>query len=132
MIEECDIIVVSMTVKTFIAGMIFCAFVGGFSWVSILFGTNPSQGILVIFSFHLTLAIFSISVFTLISFFLRRLIFSRNISFSLVGVSFRQAVLLSVAVIGVLLFQELRILSWWSIILLVGSVVLMELYFISR
>lgn len=121
-----------MTVRTFIAGIIFCAFIGAISWISILINVDPSEGVSVIFLFHLTLAILSISLFTLIGFFLRRLIFSRSIPFSLVSVSFRQAVLFSVIVIGVLLFQELRILSWWSIGLLVGSVVLLELYFISR
>lgn len=121
-----------MTVRTFIAGIIFCALIGGFSWVSILINVDPTQGAFAIFLFYLTLAIFSISLLTLIGFFARKRIFSRSIPFSLVGISFRQAVLLSVVVVGVLLFQELRILSWWSIVLLVGSVVLLELYFISR
>lgn len=132
LIEKYGIIIDSMTVKTFIAGIIFCALMGIVSWVSILINVDPTQGAFAIFLFYLTLAVFSVSLFTLIGFFLRKFFSPRTIPFSLVGVSFRQAVLLSVVVIGTLLFQNLRILSWWSIILLVGSVVLMELYFISR
>lgn len=121
-----------MTVRGFIAGIFFCAFIGAISWISILWGTDPAQGVSVVFLFYLTLAILLVSIFTLIGFFSRKFFSPKSISFSLVGVSFRQAILLSVVVISTLLFQGLKILSWWSVLLLVGSVVLLELYFINK
>ncbi len=49
-----------------------------------------------------------------------------------INLSFRQSVLLSAILIGLLLLQGLQILVWWTGLLLVSSIFLVELYFLSR
>lgn len=48
------------------------------------------------------------------------------------GVSFRQGLLLSVALVFMLALQSLRILVWWDALLAVGAVIMIELYFLAR
>jgi len=46
--------------------------------------------------------------------------------------SFRQAILLSLILTVSLILQSFRLLAWWDGALLVGSVTLLEFYFMSR
>jgi hypothetical protein len=49
-----------------------------------------------------------------------------------ISLSSRQSLLISVILVGLLFLQSLRILVWWTGLLLVASVFLLELYFLSR
>ena len=48
------------------------------------------------------------------------------------GISFRHAVLVSLALVGLLILQAFRILTWWDGTLLVIATLLLEMYFRSR
>jgi hypothetical protein len=49
-----------------------------------------------------------------------------------IGLSSRQGALLSTILVSLLILQGLRILVWWTGLLLVASIFLVELYFLSR
>jgi len=49
-----------------------------------------------------------------------------------IGVSFREGLLLSVAVLVVLILQSFRVLVWWDALLAVGAIMMIELYFLAR
>ena len=49
-----------------------------------------------------------------------------------VGLSFRQGILLSIFVAGILGLQSFRVLIWWDGLLLLAGIFLVELYFLSR
>ena len=49
-----------------------------------------------------------------------------------ISLSSRQSVLLSIILVGILFLQSLRILVWWTGLLLAVGVFLVELYFLSR
>ncbi|MBU2524750.1 hypothetical protein KKG71_06180 [Patescibacteria group bacterium] len=47
------------------------------------------------------------------------------------NISIRQGILLSILATSILFFQHLRILNWWSGILLISTIILIEFYFSS-
>jgi hypothetical protein len=49
-----------------------------------------------------------------------------------IGLSSRQSVLLSMILVGLLILQGLQVLVWWTGLLLIAGVFLIELYFLSR
>jgi hypothetical protein len=49
-----------------------------------------------------------------------------------ISLSSRQSVLLSMILVGLLVLQGLQILVWWTGLLLVAGIFLVELYFLSR
>ena len=49
-----------------------------------------------------------------------------------ISLSSRQSVLLSVILIGLLILQSSRILVWWTGLLLIAGVFLIELYFLDK
>lgn len=55
-----------------------------------------------------------------------------EISFGYLGISFRQGVLLAFLVIVLLFLQSMRLLVWWDGALVVVSIFLIELYFLTR
>jgi hypothetical protein len=70
--------------------------------------------------------------FTVIGFYLR-VYFNRNeIYYDHINVSLRQGVLLTLIALGCLLFQLLGVLTWWSGLLLIGAVTLVEFYLVAK
>lgn len=49
-----------------------------------------------------------------------------------IGLSSRQSALLSMILVGLLILQGLQVLVWWTGLLLIVGVFLIELYFLSR
>lgn len=49
-----------------------------------------------------------------------------------IGLSSRQSALLALILVGLLFLQGLKILAWWTGLLLVAGIFLVELYFLSR
>jgi len=50
----------------------------------------------------------------------------------IIGLSFRQGILLACFAIGLLILQSLRILIWWDGLLLLAGIFIIELYFVSK
>ena len=122
-----------MTLKKYLIGMFLSTV---FCWISfglILFYIDPVRtGILGVICFYLSLFFAIVGTLTLIGFYLRIWLSKNEVLFAHVGPSFRQAVLISIALIGCLVLQSFRLLNWWDGGLFVGSVALIEFYFLSR
>lgn len=82
--------------------------------------------------FFITLFIALVCTFTVFGFYFRLWLYRNEIFYKHIGVSFRQALLLSVITIFCFAFQMMRVLTWWSGLLLVAIAVLLESYFSSR
>ncbi len=98
-----------------------------------LFNTNPEDaGVMALVSFFGSLFFALMGTLTLIGFYLR-VYFSKNeVIYANMGIAFRQAVLFSICVIGLLILQALRLLNWWDGILFCLAILSLELYFRSR
>lgn len=82
--------------------------------------------------FFLTLFIALSCTFTVFGFYFRVWLYKNEIFYKHINVAFRQGIFLSLIAIFSLVLQMMRVLSWWSGILLVLIAVLLEFYFSSR
>lgn len=72
------------------------------------------------------------STFTVIGFYIR-VWFNRNeIYYDHINVSLRQGILLTLITLGCLLFQLLNVLTWWSGLLLIAAVTMIEFYLVAK
>lgn len=122
-----------MTLRSYLIGMLISTIFCWASFVLILIYVDPDQaGFIGFLSFYVSLFFAIIGTLTLIGFYLRVWFSKNEVLFAHVAPSFRQAVLLSVILITSLLLQSFRLLTWWDGALLVGSIVLLEFYFMTR
>lgn len=103
---------------------------GGFGFV--LFFVDPDSSWLSLLVFYLTLALSLIGTLTLLGYRVRQAASRGEESYDNLGVSLRQGILLTLGLIGVLFLQSLRLLNWWDGGLLVGFLILLEFFFLSR
>lgn len=71
-------------------------------------------------------------IFNLILLRLRRNVTKGENAFEKVNLSFRQGILLAVFFTGVVVLQGQKILIWWSALLLLAGIFLIELFFVTR
>lgn len=72
------------------------------------------------------------STFTIIGFYLRVWFNKNEIYYDHINVSLRQGILLTLIALGSLLFQLLGVLTWWSGILLIAAVTMIEFYLVAK
>ncbi len=97
---------------------------------SILLFIDPSKASLLIFLlFYFCLLALSISVFTLIIFFLRK-IFVNALHFQMISVAIREAVLLSILLVGSLALSAKGLLFWWIELIFLIALVFIESFFL--
>ncbi len=122
-----------MTLKSYLNAMTTATSFAFMGWILVILYIDPvSSGLMGLILFYSTLFLGLLGFFTLISFSLKRWISNNEVIFSYITSSFRQGFWLSLIVIGILVMQGARILNWWDSLLFVGSISLLELYFISE
>ena len=101
--------------------------------VGIFLITDPYQiGIKIFAVFFASLLLALIGSLTLLGYNIRIRLSRREVLYAHLGVSFRQAILISLVIVGLLLLQAARVLNWWDGILLVSAILLLELYFRTK
>ena len=115
-----------MVVKLFLTGIIFISLIGIIGVISIVNNFSPyHSGPIVLVLFYLSLFIGSSGIFTLVAFLIR--IFLRKGKYiEQINSSFRQGILLSIILVGCLFLQSREILYWWSALILVGTMGMVE------
>lgn len=102
-------------------------------WILIVIKLSPYESMGLSFSlFFITLFIALTSTFTVFGFYFRVWLFKNEIFYQHINISLRQGLFLSFIAILCLLFQLMKVLSWWSGLLLVIIAVLLEFYFSAR
>ena len=122
-----------MTLRSYLIGMLICSLLCLGSWILILIYVDPTTaGLLEFALFYLSLFFGLAGTFTLIGFYFRRLFAKNEIVFAHIGVSFRQGIFLAIILAGSLLLQNLGIFIWWTALLFIASITLLEFYFMTR
>ena len=87
----------------------------------------------------LALALFFVSLFfalmttfSIFGFYIRVWLNRNEIYYDHINVSLRQGILLTLIALGCLLFQLLNVLTWWSGLLLIASVTMIEFYLVAK
>lgn len=97
-------------------------------WLLVVFLKNPLTGDFWVFSaFFLSLFLAITGSLTLFLFYLRRRFFKVSAVFKMLKTSVRQASLISLFIIGLLVFLSLSILNLWTISLIFVFIILLDL-----
>ena len=122
-----------MTLRSYIWGMRIAVL---FSIIALGLAVNyvdpESSGVPGKALFFLILFFALSGIFNLILLRLRKKITTTENAFDNINLSFRQGILLAVFFTGILVLQGQKILIWWSALLLLAGVFLIELFFITR
>lgn len=114
--------------------LFFCLtlFTLGF-FILILFNIDPfDSDLLSISMFFISLFVFITGILTLIGFYFRVKISNNEIFFANFKPSLRQAILVSLVIVGILVLNTLRVLTWWDALMFTLSIFLIELYFQNK
>lgn len=99
------------------------------SFLSIVFLSNPEQGFIFILLFYVSLFIVLFSLFFLIIFIYNKISRTKIGNFS---VNIKQGFLLASIIILILIFQNLKILKWWNLIILFIIFLFVEIFLYKR
>lgn len=116
--------------------MTFIGIAGIISWIGwtiVLFKFAPDESTEIALGlFYLSLFVALASTFTVIGFYFRVWLNKNEVFANYISVALRQGILLSVITIGCLTFELLHVLNWWSGLLLVAVVTMVEFYFTAK
>lgn len=102
------------------------------AWILVYTTLDPfSGGFIVIALFYVSGALALLGTLTLGGFFLRYWLEKEKIPFQQIGVAMRQATTLTLAIIIGLVLQAARLLSGWTLAILIIFTILTELFFIA-
>ncbi|MBI5411581.1 hypothetical protein HZA43_00205 [Candidatus Peregrinibacteria bacterium] len=122
-----------MRFRFYIVGLLITLFFGWTSWFLVLFRLSPFiTGFLALVLFYASFFLALSSTFCLLIHFLRAWFNHEPTAPPYLNIALRQGTLLSMIVTLGLLFQRLRVLTWWDALLLVVIVVLIEFYMMVR
>ena len=122
-----------MNFKQYITLMIISTGLAWLTWGFILFGISPSEaGLGVFFLFYISLLLAIACSLSILGLIIRSLVFKGKESApKQAGKSFRQAMLLATLITGLLYLESKNILNWWTIILFIVVLTMVEFFLIS-
>jgi len=117
----------------YISGVFIATILGWASWFVVITKLSPFiSGYLALSLFYASFFIALTGTFAILNYYLR-LTFSKNKNYvEHLNVALRQGSLLSIMVCVGLVFQRLRVLTWWDALLILIIVLLIEFYFMNR
>jgi len=122
-----------MTVRSYLWGMRLSALAALVALGAVVYYVDPfHDGILGQALFYISLFFSITGLATLFLFWIRRRWNANEAVYQNVGVSFRQGMLVALAVSGMFLLQSFRLLLWWDAGLVITAVLLVELWFLSK
>jgi len=122
-----------VAIRLYVFCMVLVSILSGFLWLILFFSVNPFQApSWIIFIFYTTFFVFLAAIFSLASFYYKVWASNREVIFSHIGPSIRQACFASLALTTLLFFEQIKVLSWWVASMIILAVILFELFFRSR
>lgn len=116
--------------ETYLIAILIATLFSWASWAVVIYKLSPfSQPLLSVTLFYSSLFIALTGTFALLLYLLRMWANKKEVFNIHLNTSLRQGVLLSLMLIAGLVFQRLRVLTWWDGILLLAIVLLIEFYF---
>lgn len=110
--------------------LLFVSILAWSSWFVVLNKLSPNNHTeLALLFFFLSIFIVLFSSFSLFLFVIRLFLMKDNFTISFFNVSIRQGLLLSFLSVLVLILQLMRVLNWWTGLLIVALIVFLEYYF---
>ncbi|MFZ6036243.1 MAG: hypothetical protein ACOYUK_03820 [Patescibacteria group bacterium] len=122
-----------MSLKKYLIIMTSATLVSWTAWLFVFFFINPDEAGVVGFAlFYLSLFFALVGTFSLFGFFVRVWFTKEQVIFRHLGVATRQSFFFAILLVGALVLLGADVLRWWTIVLLVMFMTLLEFFFISR
>lgn len=103
------------------------------AWVVVINKLDPTQSPgLALGLFYLSLFFALACTFTVVGFYFRMWLNKNEVFYNHIHIAFRQGLLLTVIALGCMTFLLLNVLTWWSGLLLIAVVTMVEFYFAAR
>lgn len=116
-----------------IIAIFFAAALGWTSWITVVSKLSPfMSGALALAFFYSSLFVALSGTFTLLLYYLRAAFGKKTDGSASLHASLRQGSLLSLMSCTGLVFQRLRVLTWWDALLLLSIILLVEYLFTGR
>lgn len=122
-----------MSHNRYIVIITFAAIISWMAFYLVITKLDPfmSSG-LALALFFISLFFALTSTFTIAGFYLRVWFNKNEIYYDHINVSLRQGILLTLIALGSLMFQLLGVLTWWSGLLLIGAITMVEFYLVAK
>jgi hypothetical protein len=121
-----------MSLRAYLATIGLATVLAGATFALVLFRTEPaSAGTFGFILFYCSLFFTVCGILSLGGFLVRILLHRTELLSRMVGIAFRQAVLLSVLVVGTLFLRSQHLLSWWNSLFFVVVLSVIEFLFVS-
>ena len=123
-----------MTLKSYLWGIRLSVIITLAALILVLRQIDPEKsGIVGQLFFYASAFLFFAALLILFFTWLRRKVSGDDENaFAYLGMSFRQGVLMSILIVGLLILQQYRVLVWWDGLLSAAGIFLIELYFLTR
>ena len=122
-----------MTVRSYLWGMRLSTLAALAALGAVVYYVDPIRdGILGRVLFYISLFFSITGLATLFLFWIRRRWHANEVVYQNVGLSFRQGMLVALAVCGMFVLQSFRLLLWWDAGIVIAGVLLIELWFLSK
>jgi len=121
-----------MTLRTYLLLFAFATIVAWVGWISIVVQVDPTvaDGVM-LFAFYISFFVGLFGLFSLVGFFFRVWLSTKERIFQHLGASSRQGALLSAFLCVLLYLQSRGYLYWWNILLLLAAIIITEFFFLS-
>jgi hypothetical protein len=121
-----------MTLRQYLILMTISAVFCWMIWGFVIYFVDPTvAGIMGFIFFYLSLFLSLVGTLSVLGLLLRKKFGKEEFIFKTVTISFRQAILLGLMIIGALILKSQKLLTWWNIIFLILALIIMEFFFIS-
>ena len=102
-------------------------------WLLLLLNVSPYQApTWIIFLFYFTIFLFLTCIFAIIAFYLKIWASNREIIYSHIVPTLRQAIIFSLIITGLLFLEQIKVLNLWVACLYTISMLLLEMFFRSK
>lgn len=117
----------------YIVGIFLATILGWASWIVVISKLSPFiSGYLALSLFYASFFIALTGTFAILNYYLRLTVSKNKNYVEHLNVALRQGSLLSIMICVGLVFQRLRVLTWWDALLIFIIVILIEYYFMNR
>ena len=122
-----------MALKLYLFGLFSTLVLAIFLLFVLILSVNPFQApVWIILLFYFTIFLVCTSSISLISYYAKGWIGSKEVVFSHLWVGLRKASIFALVLTLLIFFEQIKILNWWVASLLIFAFILLELFFRSR
>ncbi len=122
-----------MTHHKYISTLLITGIIAWLGWTITFFKFNiETQLNIALPLFFITLLIALSCTFTIIGFYFRVWLFKNEIFYKHINIAIRQGIVLAILTTICLLYQMMRVLTWWSGLSIIIAAIFLEFYFSSK